>query len=84
MIHGRGYSFQNGFYLSYLMFYIENKKDEAVAFAQQHKLDLVNNHLHAYMAANLAINNKQSEYAKNVILSRNKSDDYLKTTGVGF
>ncbi|MES2330236.1 MAG: tetratricopeptide repeat protein [Bacteroidota bacterium] len=68
------------FMYPYLMFYIENKKDEALAFVQQRKLDIVNNHLHAYMAANLGINNRQSEYAKNVILSRNRSDEYLKTT----
>lgn len=67
------------FMYPYLMFYIENKKEEALVFTQQRKLDLVNNHLHAYMAANLGINNKQSEYAKNVILARNKSDEYLKT-----
>lgn len=67
------------FIYPYLLFYIENKKDEALAFTQQRKLDLVNNHLHAYMAANLAINNKESEYAKNVILARNRSDEYLKT-----
>ncbi len=66
------------FVYPYLMFYIENKKEEALAFTQQRKLDLVNNHLHAYMAANLAINNKQSEFAKNVILNRNRSDEYLK------
>ena len=68
------------FIYPYLMFYIENKKEEALAFTQQRKLDLVNNHLHAYMAANLAINNKQSEYAKKVILNRNLSDEYLKVS----
>ena len=68
------------FMYPYLMFYIENKKEEALAFTQQRKLDLVNNHLHAYMAANLGINNKQSEYSKNILLNRNKSDEYLKTS----
>jgi hypothetical protein len=68
------------FIYPYLMFYIDNKKDEAIQFTQQRKLDLVNNHLHAYMAANLGINNKQSEFAKSVILGRNKSDEYLKTS----
>ncbi len=67
------------FVYPYLMFYIENKKEEALAFTQQRKLDLVNNHLHAYMAANLGINNKQAEYSKNIILNRNRSDEYLKT-----
>ena len=57
---------------------MENKKEEAFAFTREYKLDLVNNHLHAYMAVNLAINNKQAEYAKNIILNRNKSDEYLK------
>jgi hypothetical protein len=66
------------FMYPYLMFYLENKKEEALAFTQQRKLDLVNNHLHAYMAANLGINNKQSEFAKNIILNRNRSDEYLK------
>ncbi|MEO8171952.1 MAG: hypothetical protein ABI581_02670 [Sediminibacterium sp.] len=68
------------FFYPYLMFYVENKKEEALAFIQQRKLDIVNNHLYTFMAANLAINNKQSDYARNVILNRNKSDEYLKTT----
>jgi tetratricopeptide (TPR) repeat protein len=68
------------FMYPYLLFYLENKKEEALAFTQQRKLDLVNNHLHAYMAANLGINNKQSEFARNIILNRNRSEDYLKTS----
>jgi tetratricopeptide (TPR) repeat protein len=70
---------ESAFIYPYLMFYIENKKEEALGFVQQRKLDIINNHLHAYMAANLGINNKQSEYSKSVILNRNKSDEYLKT-----
>jgi tetratricopeptide (TPR) repeat protein len=68
------------FLYPYLLFYLENKKEEALAFTQQRKLDLVNNHLHAYMAANLGINNKQAEFARNIILNRNRSEDYLKTS----
>jgi len=68
------------FMYPYLMFYIENKQEEALAFTQQRKLDLVNNHLHAYMAANLGMNNKQSAYAENVILNRNQSAEYLKVS----
>jgi tetratricopeptide (TPR) repeat protein len=68
------------FVYPYLAFYIENKKAEALSFVQEHKLDLVNNHLHAFMAANLAINNQQSEYAKNILLNRNHSKDYLKVS----
>ncbi|MDQ2752995.1 MAG: hypothetical protein M3R72_08230, partial [Bacteroidota bacterium] len=65
------------FYYCYLLFYIQNKPDEAFAFIKQKKLDVVNNHLFAYMAANLALNNKQAERAKSIILSRNPSTDYL-------
>jgi tetratricopeptide (TPR) repeat protein len=39
----------------------------------------VNNHLLAYMTANLAINDKRNEYAKTVILQRNMSAEYLNT-----
>lgn len=67
------------FIYPYLLFYIENKKEEAYNFTQQRKLDLVNNHLHTYMAANLAINNKQSAYAYNLITHRNPSTEYLST-----
>ena len=67
------------FVYPYLMFYLENKKEEALAFTQQRKLDLINNHLHAYMAANLGINNKQSDYAQNIILNRKQTDEYIKT-----
>ncbi len=68
------------FIYPYLLFYLENRKEEAIAFVQEKKLDLVNNHLLAYMAANLAINNQQSELAKKIILNRNLSDEYLKVS----
>ena len=72
------------FYYCYILFHIENKPDEAFQYVQQRKLDLVNNHLLAYMTANLAINDKRNEYAKNVILQRNMSSEYLKNSGLGF
>ena len=70
---------ESAFLYPYLMFYVENRKDDALAFVQQRKLDLVNNHLLAYMAVNLSINNRQSEYAYNVMINRNPSPDYIKT-----
>lgn len=72
------YSNESSFIYPFLLFYIENKKDEAVAFAQQKKLDLVNNHLLCYMAANLAINNKQTAMAGTIMMNRNMSAEYLK------
>jgi tetratricopeptide (TPR) repeat protein len=67
------------FIYPYLLFYLENKKEEAIQFIQQKKLDLVNNHLHGWMAANLGLNNKQSVYAIGIINNRNKSSEYLNT-----
>lgn len=67
------------FYYCYILFYIQNQQDQVFQFISQRKLDTVNNHLIAYMAANLAINYKLTEYAKNIILNRNKSTEYLDT-----
>jgi tetratricopeptide (TPR) repeat protein len=66
------------FIYPYLLFFIENKKEEALHFVQQKKLDLVNNHLNAYMTSNLALNNKEVGLSKLTIQNRNLSDDYLK------
>ncbi|MEI8109494.1 MAG: tetratricopeptide repeat protein [Chitinophagia bacterium] len=63
----------------YLLFYLENKKEEALQFTRTTKIDLVNNHLHLYMAVNLCINNQQAEQAANLILNRTQSSDYLNT-----
>ncbi len=68
---------QAAFIYPYLLYFIENKKEEALQFIQLKKLDIVNNHLHAYMAANLTLNNKQVELSKSIIQNRNKSDEYL-------
>ena len=72
------------FYYCYLMFYIENKPEEVLQFIQSKKLDVVNNHLYAYMAANLGINSKQTEYAKKVIEGRNMSPEYMATSAWDF
>lgn len=72
------------FYYCYLVYYIENKPDDAAQFITQRKLDVVNNHLFTYLAANLSINNKKTDYGKNIVLNRNKSADYLTTTAWDF
>lgn len=66
------------FYYCYVLFYIKNEPDKVFTYISQNNLDVVNNHLLAYMACNLAINNKRSEYARQVILNRNRSSAYLK------
>lgn len=67
------------FYYCYLKFYLENQQDEILQYIQSRKLDVVNNHLFTYLAVNLGINSKQTEYARSILLKRNTSADYLYT-----
>lgn len=67
------------FYICYLKFYVENKPDEALSIINQQHLDVVNNHLFTYMAANLSLNNQQSANTKAFVLARNPSSNYLQT-----
>ncbi len=69
---------ESAFIYPYLLFYIDNKKEEALQFINQKKIDLVNNHLLAYMASNITLNNKQAELMKLIVGNRSKSDDFLK------
>ncbi len=73
------YDAESEFLYNYLSYYIENKKEETIKRIQNSQYDLVNNHLLAYMAANLFVNGKQTELAKQIILNRNKSSEYLST-----
>jgi tetratricopeptide (TPR) repeat protein len=75
---------EGAFYYCYLQFYVENKPDEVLQFISQRKLDVVNNHLFTYLAGNLGINNKKTEYGKNVILNRNMSAEYMATPAWDF
>ncbi len=72
------------FYYCYLTFYIENKPNEVFELIQSRKLDIVNNHLFTYLTSNLAINSKQTEYARQVIQGRNMSLEYLETPAWDF
>jgi len=71
------FSPESHFIYPYLLFHLQNEKDAALAFIQDKKLDLVNNHLHAWTAANLSLNHKASANTKSIIENRNKSADYL-------
>jgi tetratricopeptide (TPR) repeat protein len=71
------FSPESHFIYPYLLFHLQNEKDDALAFIQDKKLDLVNNHLHAWTAANLSLNHKASSQTKSIIENRNKSADYL-------
>ena len=77
--YARLFANEAAFYYCYIMFYIQNQPEKVFQFISQKKLDLVNNHLLAYMGANLAINNKMNEYARNIIQNRNNSPAYMQT-----
>lgn len=67
------------FYQCYLQFYLLNQPDEALQFISSRQIDIRNNHLFTYMAANLNLNNKQSSRCKAIVLNRNTSSEYLAT-----
>ena len=73
------YNTEGEFLFNYLSYYIENKKESTLQRIQKSNYDLVNNHLLAYMAANLSVNGKQTEWAKQIIQNRNPSIEYLIT-----
>ena len=67
---------EGAFVYCYIFYHIANKKQDVFSYIQNKKLDLVNNHLLAYMVANIAIADKRMDYSKNIMLSRNKSPEY--------
>lgn len=70
------FSSESAFTYCYLTYHVANNKAEVFNFIQTRKLDLVNNHLLAYMATNLAITDKRLEMSKSIIQNRNKSAEY--------
>lgn len=67
------------FYYLYLRNYVMNDRQGVFDFLAKNKLDLVNNHLFAYMAANLSINNQRSSNARSIIEAINNAPGYLET-----
>jgi len=72
------------FYYCYLTFYIKNDPEAVFKLIHSKKLDIVNNHLFTYLAANLALNSKQTDYALQILENRNKSGEYMQTTAWDF
>ncbi|HSK11885.1 MAG TPA: tetratricopeptide repeat protein, partial [Phnomibacter sp.] len=68
------------FYHCYLQFYLLNEPEDALAYIRTANLDLVNKHLFTFMAANLYLNNKQSQQTKTIVNNRNRSPEYMATT----
>lgn len=67
------------FYYTYLKFYVENQQAEAIQHMRTQRLDVVNNHLFAYQASNLALNAKQTDYSLRIIQARRQGPEYLST-----
>ena len=65
------------FYYCYLRYHIQNDKEGVARFINEQQLDLVNNHLLAYLAANLNLNYQRADIAVKIIEGRNRSADYL-------
>lgn len=65
------------FYYCYLQFYLLNDKEGVAGFISQQQLDVVNNNLFTYLAANLSLNSQQAEKARQVLEARNHGPEYL-------
>lgn len=65
------------FFYCYLQFYMNNDKKEVAAFIARQQLDVVNNNLFAYLAANLSLNSQQAEKAMQLLKGRNSGPEYL-------
>jgi len=65
------------FYYLYLKFYILNQREEVFEFIRSQQLDIRNNHLFAYLAANLYLNNQQAAFTEQVIQKMNQDPEYL-------
>jgi len=74
--YARLFSTESAFIYCYLAYHVGHKKSEVFSFIQNKNLDLVNNYILGYMAANLAIADKKLEMSKNIIQNRNKSPEY--------
>jgi hypothetical protein len=65
------------FYYLYLKFYIENKREDVFTYITQNKLDVINNGLFVYLAANLGVNGQRSAYTMQTLLQKNNSPAYF-------
>lgn len=82
--YGKLFKDEAYFYYAYLQFYILHETNEAMQFIKDKKLDLVNNELYAFMAANLALNNHQTAYGLQILNNRNKGPEYLKIPALDY
>jgi hypothetical protein len=65
------------FVYPYLIMNFEGNKKKTFDFIEKTDYDFTNNHLHAYMATNLYLNNQQSQKALQIVSNLNPSTNYL-------
>ncbi len=65
------------FYYVYMVFYLKHQPDSAIAIIKRRDLDLKNNALYAFMAANLYMNDHAADKALEILKERQNSPAYL-------
>jgi tetratricopeptide (TPR) repeat protein len=65
------------FYYLYLKFYIQNQREEVFEYIRQQNWNTTNNHLFAYLVANLSLNNQDASVTEEIISHLNHDPGYL-------
>jgi tetratricopeptide (TPR) repeat protein len=65
------------FYYLYLKFYILNQRRQVFSYIRQQNWDTRNNHLLAYLVANLSLNNQNASITEEIISHLNQDPGYL-------
>ena len=68
---------ETAFYYLYLQFYILNEREEVFKYIKAQNWNTCNNHLFAYLVANLSLNNQDASVTENVISHLNQDPGYL-------
>jgi len=66
------------FYYLYLKFYIQNQREQVFQFIRKQNWNTRNNHLFAYLVANLSLNNQDASVTEQVISHLNQDPGYLE------
>jgi tetratricopeptide (TPR) repeat protein len=65
------------FYYLYLRFYIQNERDQVFDYIKRQHWNTKDNHLFAYLVANLSLNNQDASITEQVISRLNRDPGYL-------
>jgi len=65
------------FYYLYLRFYIQNERDQVFRYIKEQHWNTRDNHLFAYLLANLSLNNQDASITEQVISQLNRDPGYL-------